>query len=510
MGTKLVYVGIIIMILVLSSFSLPHIWSADAQQQTRRMLEILEQEGKKNCEVWQINDFLYTPVRINIVHEAVDNHQVSITSEGGGEAFWDGSAESFQMVARDTDRYTAEIILDYETKHEEPRQVFYQIISGDRILMMEGNWVHEGFTFCKIIDFFTDKAPTELTEEEIIEINNKFNADFREEQASSNTTIETGILILAIVVVVVGILVTLYFIIIIIGQRSMSAVTKRPEKKLNMMIEKVRKQSDVLTLVIQSFMATNEDMKKNIIGKINDSLRDLSIMAVGTKNKIELENSFPSAESLVPKNDVSTSTPVENDTTNEEQQKLNEEVYEKQYKAEKQTKEKEEITFVTLSGLEEEEKTESKPEPKPELQTIEVDITKVKPCVYCGKAPMYICIDCNKTYCEEHESHKCTGKEKKSLGKSDLISEKISSVIKSVMEKKNSATNDDVELQKMLDKGKTKNEVKNLLMKEYMKIPYKEARVIYDKMVIDYDKNKTFPQAIRNEAMMERLVRSDT
>ncbi len=200
MGTKLVYFGIIIMILVLAWFSVPHVWSAEAQQQTRRMLEILKQEGKENCEVFQINDFLYKPVRINLVHEPVTTHQVSITTEGGGEVFWDGSPETFQMVARDTDRYTAEIILDYDIKHEEPRQVYYQIISADRVLTMEGNWVHEGFTFCKIIDFFTDKAPTELTEEEIIDINNKFNADFRREQASTNTTIETGILVPTVII----------------------------------------------------------------------------------------------------------------------------------------------------------------------------------------------------------------------------------------------------------------------------------------------------------------------
>jgi len=150
MNTKLVYFGIIIVILVLAWFTVPQVW---AQQSTRKMLQQLQAEGRSNCEVWQINDFLYKPVRINIVHQPVDNHIVSIKSEGGGEAFWDGSRESFQLVARDTDRYTAEIVLDYELKHEEPRQVFYQVFAEGRNLVMEGNWVHEGFTFCKIIDF---------------------------------------------------------------------------------------------------------------------------------------------------------------------------------------------------------------------------------------------------------------------------------------------------------------------------------------------------------------------
>jgi len=170
----------------------------------------------------------------------------------------------------------------------------------------------------------------------------------------------------------------------------------------------------------------------------------------------------------------------------------------------KQTKEKDEITFATLGHL------GSDLPPKQQLETIEVDIKDVKPCVYCGKAPMYICKDCHKTFCEEHESHKCTGKEKKSLGTSDLISAKIEKVIKSVMEKKESITNDDIQMQKLLDEGKSKSEVKDDLMKEYMKIPYKEAREIYDKMVKNYEKKKTFLESIRLESMMERLVRSDT
>lgn len=502
MGAKIVYVGIIIVILVLAWYSIPQVWG---QQSTRRMLEVLDQEGKRNCEVWQINDFLYTPVRINLVHQPISNHQISITTEGDGDVVWDGTKESFQLIARDTDRYTAEIVLDYEVKHEEPRQVFFQVIAGDRKLMMEGNWVHEGFTFCKIIDFFAQEEPTELTEEEIIEINNKFNSDFRAEQARTNTVIETGILILAVVVAVVGILSTMYFFILIISQRSMARVTKRPEKKLNEMITKVRKLAEVMTLQNQYLMSTNKDMKENIVQKINASLRDLSLMTVMTKQKVELENSFPSAESLVSKKVVSKSTPEEPETIDEEQQKKNEEAYKQHYGVQKQTQEKEEITFATLGDL-----GKPKLEPKPEPETVEIDVKDIKPCVYCGKAPVYICKDCSKTFCEEHESHKCKGKEKKSIGTTELISDKIAQVIKSVMEKKESITNDDIEMQSMFDKGYTKSDVKDMLMKEYLKIPYKEARELYDKMVKKYDKHKTFLESIRVESMMERLVRSDT
>jgi len=233
-------------------------------QSTRQLLQQLQSEGKSNCEVWFINDFLYKPVRINIVHQPVDNHQVSITSEGGGEAFWDGSKETFQLTAVDTDRYRVEVILDYEFKHEEPRQVFYQVFSQSRNLVMEGNWVHEGFNFCKIIDFWTEQAPEELSPEEIIEINNEFNADFRREVAKQNTTVETALLIVGITIVIIGIISTVYFMIIIISQRSMARISKKPAKKLNEMIDGVRKLADVLRLQTEYNMTTDKEMKEKL------------------------------------------------------------------------------------------------------------------------------------------------------------------------------------------------------------------------------------------------------
>ncbi len=509
MNTKLVYFGIIMIILVLAWFSVPQ---AFAQQSTRQLLKQLQAEGRENCEIWQINDYLYKPVRINIVHQPIDKHIVSITSEGGGEIFWDGSKETFQLVAVDTDRYYVELILDYEFKHEEPRQVFYQVFAEGRNLVMEGNWVHEGFTFCKIIDFWTDKAPTELTKEEILQINNEFNSDFRKEVAKQNTTVQTGILILAIVVITVAIMITVYFIIIIISQRAMALVSKKPAKKLNEMIEAVRKLVDVMRLQSEYSVARDKEMKDNIYKKIENSLRDLAIMTVGTKQKIELEASFPSAQSLVGKGEKPLSTvPPVVDEKQQKEQKENLEVYEQGYGTEsllqKGAEIKEEITFATLSD---EPKQTPQEKPEPEEETIEVNVKDIKPCVYCGKTPEYLCEICNKMFCAEHESHKCKNEQKKSLGTKDLISSVTEKIIKSVMEKKDSITTSDEKMQKLFDQGTGRIEVKDMLIKQYMKIPYKEAREIYDKMQKDYEKKKTFPNSVRIEAMMERLVRSDT
>lgn len=505
MNKKWVYFAIIIMILVLAWFSVPQVW---AQQSTRQQLKILEAEGEFNCEIWQINDFLYKPVRINFSHEPVDNHLVSISTEGGGESFWDGSPETFQMVARDTDRYTAKVVLDYELKHEDPRQIFYQVFAKDNTLMMEGNWVHEGFTFCKIIEFFTQQAPEELTAEQIQEENNKFNADFRAEQAESNTTIETGILVFAIVLVIVGILVTVFFIIIIISMNQMAGVANRPAKKLNAMIESVRNLADVMRLQTQYNQTTDKEMKEKIVTMIDTKLRDLAIMMAGTKKHVELKESFPSAESLVPEVEkpVSTVPPKKTDTVNQKQQKENLAVYEQGYGTEslpqKGAQIKEEITFAVLDDA-------PKKEPVPEGETVEFDLKNIKPCVYCGKDPDYYCEVCKDMFCAQHESHKCKGKEQKKLDKSNLLSAMTDKIIKSVFEKKDSIVSSDDEMQKLFDGGKSKDDVKNLLVKEFMKIPYKDARKIYDEMGKKYEEKKTFPESVRVQAMMERLVRSD-
>ena len=503
MNTKLVYFGIIIVILVLGWFTVPQVWA----QSTRQMLQQLQAEGRSNCEVWVINEFLYKPVRINIVHQPIDKHVVSVSAEGGGEAFWDGSKESFQLVARDTDRYQVEILLDYEVKHEEPRQVFYQVFAQDRILVQEGNWVHEGFTFCKIISFWTDEAPTELTPEEIIEINNQFNSEFRREVAQQNTTVETGLLIDSIILIVVAIMITVYFMIIIISQRAMALVSKKPAKKLNEMIDAVRKLADLMRLQTKYSMTTDKEMKEKLFKKVDASLQDLAIMSAGTRQRVDLVNSFPKPDSLVPKGEkpVSTLPPVVNEKQ-QKQQKENLEVYEQGYGTEsllqKGAQIKEEVTFAILD-------TTTKAKSEPEQETIEVNIKDIKPCAYCKKPPDYFCEDCHQMFCKEHESHNCKGEEKKSLGKKDLISVVKQKIIKSVMEKKDSLTTSDEVMQKLFDKGTTKEQVKEMLMKEYMKIPYKEAREIYDDMYKIYENKKTFPNSVRIEAMMERLVKSD-
>ncbi len=504
MNTKLVYFGIIIMVLVLGWYSVPQVWG---QQSTRQILQDLERQGITNCEVWQINEFLYKPVRIGLIHEAGDQ-TVSITSQDPESAVnWDGTKESFRMVTDSAGRHSVKIILDYDFKSEKPRQVYFQVFAQSNVLMMEGNWQHEGFTFCKIIDFWTVDAPTFLSAEEITEINNKFNSEFRAEVAEQNTTVENGLLIISITVAVVGILITLFFIVIIIAMRGMATVSKRPAKKLNEMIEKVRKLSDVLRLQTQYNMTTDKEMKENIVKMVDKKLEDLAIMSAGTNQKVQLESSFPKPESLVPnqtKKADSTIPPIEVETKfDAKQQKINEQAYEESLGVFKHNIGKQEATFADVV----EEIQE--PEKESEEDTIEFDIKDIKPCVYCKKAPDFYCQDCKGMFCKDHESHKCKDTEKKSLKKTDLISSLTEKIIKSVMDKKDSVVNSDEAIQKLLDDGKSKYDVKSKLINEFMKIPYEDARKIYDDLNKEFDKNKTFPKSLRIEALMERLVRSD-
>lgn len=494
--------------ILIGLFIFPQFQEIDAQRSTRQMLQELERQGITNCEIWQINEFLYKPVRIVMIHERVDAHEVKITSnDPASEVNWVGSKEDFRLVTSSAGQHTAQVILDYELKHELPRQVFFQVFAQGNVLTMEGNWVHEGFNFCKIIDFTVTEAPTQLTAEEIQEENNKFNSEFRREVAEQNTTVENGLLIITIVVLVLGIAITIYFIIIIISMTGMAKISKRPAKKLNEMIEAIRKLADVLRLQTRYNMTTDKESKEKFTKLVDDKLRDLALMTVGTKQKLELQASFPSPKSLAQKNE-SESPPeqIETEEERKKQQKLNEKVYEEGY-LNKQAEVKKGITFATLHDNQQKEKTQA--EKESEEETIEISIKNIKPCASCDKAPDYFCKDCKKMFCKEHESHNCKNQEKKTLSKLDLITTIKDKIIKSVMEKSDSAVKSDEVMQKLFDTGKSKDEVKKMLVKEFLKIPYQDARKIYDQLQKNYDKEKTFPQAVRIEALLERLVRSD-
>ena len=302
--------------IMLSSTIVAFLPKADAQIPTQQYVQRLEQEGKNNCEVFQINEFFYKPIRINMVHDRVKDHNVSIrSSDPASEVFWEGSFQTFQMVTDSTDRFDVEVILDYEQKHEEPRQIYYQIYAQDNVLMMEGNWSHEGFTFCKVFSFFANEQPYVPTFDDIQEQNNKFNADFRKEVASSNTSMQNGMITVSVVVLIVGIFTGLVFFLIIVSLKSMGRIGQKPVKKLDEMIGLVRSVSENLKLVSDHLLRTNANVKTEIVGEINNVLHDLSIVVSGLQRDLVKSGHLKElTEIKEPQTEVSKSSPATSET----------------------------------------------------------------------------------------------------------------------------------------------------------------------------------------------------
>lgn len=488
--TKNKRTGSILTIIIITSFTiiiiLPH---ANGQQSTRNLLQDLESHGKTNCFVWQINDFLYKPVRISLTHETANTPQVKITSEDpASKVFWDGSKESFQLVTDSTDRHTVELNLDYAVKHDQPRQVFYQVFAKDRTLMMEGNWVSKGDTFCIVIDFWTQEAPHILTAEEIQEQNNKFNSDFRAEVASQSTTTQNGLIILSIVVVVSAILSVVFFISVILTQRSLGKVADKPVKKLNEVIEKIRRTDDVMELTTNSILKNDKEFREQSMTKIDNALTDLSTVVLLAQQKFEIPIKVHETKTSTPMPD-STTTPVKIEI-DEKQEMVNEQTYQEEY------------------GIKSQQSQKEQPKKGKPSDEMEVNLIEIKLCLICKRTSEFYCYDCKQMFCYKHNRHRCKNNEVKMLTKNDLLKTIKQRIIKSIMEKKQSIFTDDAILMKELEHGRKRKDLEDELVAGYMKIPYNDAKKIYEGMNKDFEKNKTFAKTIRIGAMLARLVKS--
>jgi len=469
----------VIIIVILTSVTIIIFPQADGQQSSRNILQDLQSQGKTNCMVWQINDFLYKPIRISLTHETVNEHQVKITSDDpASKVFWDGSKETFQLVTDSSDRHNVELILDYAVKHDQQRQVYYQVFAKDRTLMMEGNWVHKGDTFCIIMDFWTTEAPHILTAEEIQEQNNKFNSDFRAEVASQSTTTQNGLIILSIVVVVSSIMSVIFFISVILTQRNLGRVADKPVKKLNEVIEKLRKTTENTELATNSVLENDKQFREQSISKIDNALTDLSTVVLMAKQNLEITVKTHESRTDTQMHD-STSTPVKVD------------IDLKTYGMESQQQQKTpQVVPPTPSDSD---------IPKPTLPEMENYLNEVKVCSICQRQSEFFCSDCRQVYCIKHQRHRCKNSITKLLTKNDLIKNIKDRIIKSIIEKKQTIFTDDTMLMKELEVE---------LITVYMKITYNDAKKIYEDMQKDFAKNKTFAKTIRIESMLQRLVKS--
>lgn len=506
MNRYLVYFIVIFFAFIMLSSTI----MAFAQIPTQQMVQRLEAEGKPNCEISQFNEFFYKPIRINMVHDRVIDHSVSIQSKDPESVVhWEGSFQTFQLVTDSPDRFDVEIILDYEEKHEEPRQVWYQIYGLDNVLMAEGNYVHEGFTFCKVFSFTTTDPPHILTSEEIQAENNAFNSDFRKEVALSNTSVQNALLLIGIVTLVVGTVVGLIFFVIIVSLRSMGKIGNKPVKKLNDMIENVRTTNDNLKLVADHLIATDTRAKDEITSELRKSMADASIVMYGAKKIIEdlakvvgtkiVLNPSPNVIKTVQTKKVKTKTPkieepvVQPNTPEEEL--ANEEDTERRLLGGKTQKE-----INVENGVE---------EPKPEHEIIEMDDDDIKPCKICGEPPTAICGTCNEQFCNNHLNHGCDLKELKPKEESLITKEnvyKASKKIKTVfMEDKDPSITEEGEVQKYLDKGMSELKITRMLINEYSKTGRNENLRVYGDLQKKQTKKNTRELDIKIGAMLNTL-----
>jgi len=555
------FIAFIMLSSTVITFLLP---KADAQIPTQQYVQKLEAEGKNNCEVFQINEFFYKPIRINMVHDRVKDHQVSIRStDPESEVFWEGSFQTFQMVTSSTDRFDIEVILDYEIKHKEPRQIYYQIYAMDNILMMEGNWVHEGFTFCKVFSFFAGEQPYIPTFDDIQEQNNKFNADFRKEVALSNTSMQNGMITVSIVVLIVGIFVGLVFFLIIVSLKSMGRIGKKPVKKLDEMIGLVRSVTENLKLVSDHLLRTNANTKTEIVGEINHVLKDLSIVVTGLRGDLVKSGHLKD----VPETEVSKSSPAttktkaqtivekskivdgvmenQNKPNTPEQEKTNEDSYEEGYGV-KDNIIPREVTFASTDLMEDDidkpsnpeepvvektkevpkDKISDKPIPKEKIDVdvpsksrkskaeveeeekiISIDNAEIKPCATCGAKPDAICGQCDKQFCNKHTDHECSNEKKEETDPVFDVAKQgakfLSKHLLSDKEKPNIL--DKGEVERRLEKGDDEQDVEDDIADEYFKTPRNDNLVTYGHLQKAERKIRSRANQIRVGAMLRTL-----
>lgn len=161
-------------LLAVMLFTLGYLFvSAHAQLSIEGTLEDLADAGNPNCEVLQINEFLYAPVRLELEHEKATTKVPDIKArDPASEPQYEARPDAFIFETGNfTDSYEFEIIWDYDVPSEAPKQVFYRIFTAEDILTFEGNWVSTDNQFCRVFSFKVEAQPQFPTAEEINEAN---------------------------------------------------------------------------------------------------------------------------------------------------------------------------------------------------------------------------------------------------------------------------------------------------------------------------------------------------
>ena len=159
-----------ILIFLISTYGLQ---GASAQLSSDLMLEQMKRQGLENCELVELLDRMYVPVRIELFHEPVVNQIIETSSsDPASELFFEKSESRLGLITNSTDNFMIKVQLDYKTKEEKSRQVGYSYQS-ENYMLERGNWNHEGIEFCKIFQVNTSVAPHIPTSAEILDIAGK-------------------------------------------------------------------------------------------------------------------------------------------------------------------------------------------------------------------------------------------------------------------------------------------------------------------------------------------------
>ena len=146
---------------------------AYGQEQQPVEVKILQEElqNVEGCELDELNERMYVPIRIQLFHEAaksaiISKDTLSGNPENQAAVSTSPNGQITTINIANPDDYTVKVELDYQVRDtEKPRQVTYSIESAD-VVIQRGTYIHEGFEYCRIFDIAARNAPKQPTVEE--------------------------------------------------------------------------------------------------------------------------------------------------------------------------------------------------------------------------------------------------------------------------------------------------------------------------------------------------------
>ena len=147
--------------------------NAYGQEEQPTEVKILEEELQNvaGCELDELTERMYLPIRIQLFHDAAQSAVISKDTLSGNPenqvaVSTSPNGKTTTISMQNPDDYTIKIQLDYQIRDaENPRQINYIIESAD-VVIQRGSYIHEGFEYCRIFDIAARNAPKQPTVEE--------------------------------------------------------------------------------------------------------------------------------------------------------------------------------------------------------------------------------------------------------------------------------------------------------------------------------------------------------